>query len=266
MFTAKEYALPATLDEAYKILTARNTNCIVGGCAWLQMGKRRMNTAVDLSMIGLDFIREDEESITIGAMTSYRSVELSPVLNQYFNGMLGKAVAPIIGTQFRNSVTVGGSVYARFGFSDFLTPLLALDTEVELYREGRVSLAEFMTMPYKKDILVKIIIKKDQRQLSYQMLRNAEADFPIVNLAVSKIGASLRVTVGARPMKVVIAKQTSEYLSACDGMLTEQMVEVAAKILATEVEFKSNMRASAEYRLKIARVLFVRALKEVGAC
>ena len=26
MFTAKEYAMPQNLDEAYKILTAKNTN------------------------------------------------------------------------------------------------------------------------------------------------------------------------------------------------------------------------------------------------
>ena len=80
MFTAKDYAMPQTLDEAYKVLTARNTNHIVAGCAWLRMGNKRINTAVDLSEVGLDFIRDNGETIEIGAMTSYRSVETSSIL------------------------------------------------------------------------------------------------------------------------------------------------------------------------------------------
>ena len=59
-------------------------------------------------------------------MTSYRSVETCDILKKYFNGVIADSVSSIIGTQFRNTVTVGGSVYGRFGFSDFLTPLLAL--------------------------------------------------------------------------------------------------------------------------------------------
>ena len=53
MFTAKDYAMPQSVEEAYEILTARKTNYIVAGCAWLRMGSRRINTAVDLFLIGL---------------------------------------------------------------------------------------------------------------------------------------------------------------------------------------------------------------------
>lgn len=34
MFTAKDYAMPQSLEEAYEVLTARKTNHIVAGCAW----------------------------------------------------------------------------------------------------------------------------------------------------------------------------------------------------------------------------------------
>ena len=114
MFTAQAYAMPQNVDEAYQILTAKNTNCILGGCAWLRLGQRRIHTAVDLSACGLDFIREDEAHIEIGAMTSYRKVETDPIILGNFSGVLSRAVAPIIGTQFRNTVTVGGSVFSRF--------------------------------------------------------------------------------------------------------------------------------------------------------
>ena len=82
MFTAKDYAMPQSLEEAYEALTARKTNHIVAGCAWLRMGSKRINTAVDLSDVGLDYIRDTGEAIEIGAMTTYRSVETSSLLQE----------------------------------------------------------------------------------------------------------------------------------------------------------------------------------------
>jgi len=266
MFTAKEYVIPANIDEAYKALMARNTNYIVGGCAWLRLGNRRMTTAVDLSACGLDFIRETEDAVEIGAMTSYRTVETSPVLRALFGGCVARCVEPIIGTQFRNTVTVGGSVFGRFGFSDFLTPLLALDTYVVLYKAGAVPLSEFMNMSYRaKDIIVRIVIKKNGAKASYQHFRNSQSDFPVVNLALSKTGEKCVVTVGARSAKAMVAEMTSEYLSGADWSDEEALIEKAQSLIE-EVPFTSNMRASAEYRRHICKVLLKRAIREVAAC
>ena len=52
MFTIREYAMPETLDEAYTILKSRKGNQILGGCAWLRLGKKRINIAVDLTKYG----------------------------------------------------------------------------------------------------------------------------------------------------------------------------------------------------------------------
>ena len=105
-------------------------------------------------------------------------------------------------------------MFSRFGFSDFLTPLLALETSVVLHAGGTLPLETFMNMPYKKDILEKIVINKNGAEVSYQMLRNAEADFPIVNLAAAKTADTVKVTVGARSGKAVIAAETSAYLTS----------------------------------------------------
>lgn len=270
MFTIREYAIPETLEDAYKILKSRQGNQILGGCAWLRLGKKRINIAIDLSKCGLDYIREDEEKIEIGAMTSYRSVETSDILKKYFNGVIADSVSSIIGTQFRNTVTVGGSVYGRFGFSDFLTPLLALNTFVVLYKKGSVPLEEFMAMPYEKDIIEKIIIMKDGRKASYQMFRNSRADFPILNLAVSKaVDGDYRVTVGARGPKAVRAEQTAAFLTekmAAGTEDMESMLQQAGDILVSEVAFTDNMRASAEYRKLLSGVLLGKAVREVEAC
>ena len=53
MFTIREYAMPETLDEAYTILKSRKGNQILGGCAWLRLGKKRINIAVDLTNVVL---------------------------------------------------------------------------------------------------------------------------------------------------------------------------------------------------------------------
>ena len=53
------------------------------------------------------------------------TVETYPVFNQYFNGVLPKSVSQIMGVQFRNIATVGASVYAKYGFSDLITPLFS---------------------------------------------------------------------------------------------------------------------------------------------
>lgn len=134
-----------------------------------------------------------------------------------------------------------------------------------LYKAGAVALADFMKMPYKKDIIEKIVIKKNGAKASYQMLRNAEADFPIVNLALSKTDGNVRVTVGARSGKAVIAERTSVWLSEnCADLKSEAVIQKAQALLEEEVAFSTNMRASSEYRCAMAKVLLSRAILEVA--
>ena len=42
-----------------------------------------------------------------------------------------ESLCHIVGVQFRNCATVGGSIYGRYGFSDVLTMFLGMDTWVE---------------------------------------------------------------------------------------------------------------------------------------
>ena len=64
-------------------------------------------------------------------------------LSHYTEGAVKDAFRHIVGVQFRNLATVGGSLFGRFGFSDVLTLLLALDCDVELYKGGIMSIQEF---------------------------------------------------------------------------------------------------------------------------
>ena len=99
---------------------------------WMKMARNTVGTAIDLCRLGLDAIEETEEAFSIGAMVALRQLETHPGLNAYTCGAAARAVQDIIGVQFRNMATVGGSIWGRFGFSDVLTLFLAMDSYVEL--------------------------------------------------------------------------------------------------------------------------------------
>lgn len=246
------------------MLTSNKKSTVLGGCAFLKLGSKKIDTAIDLSKLNLQYIKELDDCIEIGAMTTFRDLETNPILNKLFNGVLPKSVSKIIGVQFRQVVTVGASVYSKYGFSDLITVLLALDTEVELYHGGRMSLQTFLDGTYTKDILTKIYIAKSERQAAYQDLRNSASDFPILNVAVSKLGAQWRVVIGARPTRATIAKEASAQLAAAD--LTAEKIELVADLATTEVSFGSNMGGSVAYRQAICKVLVKRAIMEVAQC
>lgn len=261
MFTLQDLVQPETIDSAYDILMQKKSNTVLGGCAFLRMGAKRIGTAIDLSRLNLDYIKEKDDYVEVGAMTTFREFETHPIFKKYFNGVLGKAVENIIGVQFRNIVTVGATVFSKYGFSDFITALLSLDTEVELYHGGRITLEEFLNRPYEKDLLLRIFIKKNARRAAYENLRNSISDYPILNAAVSNLDNNWTIVVGARPGIAAIAKEASLRLSK--KVLTEEDIEKAAHIAAEELSFGSNMRGSAQYRKALCKVLVKRAIMGV---
>jgi len=264
VFTLVDLVQPDNLADAYQILSDKRNNTILGGCAFLKMGSKRIGTAIDLSNLKLSYIKEQAGFIEIGAMTSLRELETHKLLIECFNGVLPKSVYNIIGVQFRNCVTVGASVYAKYGFSDLITALLALDTEVELYKSGRMPLIDFLNKPKEKDILVRLWVRIDNRKATYLNLRNSASDFSVLNVAVSRLGDQWTVVVGARPGKAVIATSASAVLAK--GDLSVEEIENVAKEAAEELTFGTNMRGTAEYRKALCQVLVKRGIMEVLQC
>ena len=257
MFTIKNYVVAESLEQAYELNQKKN-NVILGGTAWLKMGNRNIQTAIDLSNLGLDIIEEDDESFKIGCMCTLRQLEVDKNLNSYFDGAIEKSLIHIVGVQFRNCATIGGSVYSRFGFSDVLTCLLALDTYVELYKGGIIPLEVYKDMDYDTDVLVRIIIKKDKRRVSYLTMRNSATDIPTLAIAVSKKNLTWNVVIGARAQRAILIDGT-EFLS---DIPTEEEKNNLISHIVNNVKFQSNMRASMEYRVLLAKTLVLRAINE----
>lgn len=256
MFTADKYVMVNDLEEAYQLNQARNAT-IIGGMLWLKMSKRKVKTVIDLSQLGLNTIEETEEEFCIGCMTTLRQLELHSGLNETFQGGFKKAVEHIVGVQFRNTATIGGSVFGRYGFSDVLTMLMTLDSYVELYKGGIVPLETFAQMPYDKDVLVRIIVKKNHAKVSYLTQRLSETDFPILACGVARSSEGWKVAVGARPKKAMLVP------CELSQEPTRDEIETFKNTVANEVPFASNMRGSAEYRKVLSSVLVGRAIEEV---
>ena len=193
---------------------------------------------IGLSGLGLDQIEENEEEFRIGCMCSLRQLELHEGLNRYFDGVFRECTRWIVGTQFRNGATVGGSIFGRFGFSDILTCMMVLDTYVELYKGGTVSLEEFAQMKYSRDILVRIIIKKDGRKAAYVSQRRSKTDFPLIAVAAAKKEDMWYISVGARPSKAALVSRPVQ--TGCE--ISDQ-----AKEAVSLFSFGSNLRGSADY-------------------
>ena len=155
------------------------------------------------------------------------------------------------------------SIFSKYGFSDLITALLALDTEVELYKGGRMSLDDFLKRPYEKDILTRVFIKNNQRKASYQDLRNSASDFPILNVAVSCLDNEWNIAVGARPQTATIALKASRELS---NYTSYETIEHVSNLVSEEIHFGTNERGSAKYRQAMCKVLVKRAIMEVLEC
>lgn len=265
MLKIKEYVKADSLEEAYE-LNQKKSSRVLGGMVWMKMMNRSVGTAIDLSGLGLDTVEETEDEFVIGCMTSLRTLETHAGINTYTDNAVRKSLRHIVGVQFRNCATVGGSIYGRFGFSDVLTMFLALDSYVELYKGGRISMEEFSKRKADRDILVNIIVKKHSQKSVYVSQRNAKTDFPVLACAVCLDEEGVRLSIGARPGRAVLLKETADTpvnkkISTEEwNRQAERLAEKAAKTITTG----SNMRASGEYRTHLVYVLTKRALLAAG--
>jgi CO/xanthine dehydrogenase FAD-binding subunit len=216
--------------------------------------------------VGISDIYEEDGYIVVGAMARLANMQFHDLIMNYANGYLYDAISQIWSVQLRNIATVGGTVVPKWGFSDFITAVLALPSEVEFYKAGRIKLEDFLKNPTpKKDIMTKLLIKKENRKATFKFMRNSVYDFSIVNVAVSaKVdGEKLtdwRIAVGARPGVAALAENAMKILNESHD---EESIEKAVNVMKEELKFGDDFRWSGEYRKEVAGALMKRAIGEV---
>lgn len=257
--SVRAYHKPASLAEAADLLAADPKAAIIGGGAFLRLGGRSYETAIDLFDAGLDYVRETDDGLELGAMATFRRLETDPLTVGYADGLLVRAVERIVGVQMRNIVTVGGTVFGRYAFSNLTTALLALGADVVLHVGGRMSLEAFLaSRPARGDMLAAVRLPCDPGRAAWRDLTRVRNDYAVLNVAVVR-GDTSRVVVGARPG---LAQLCPDAAAIVDAGGDDAPARAGAAAVA-ELDFGDDLRASADYRREICGVLVSRAVEEV---
>ena len=193
-----------------------------------------------------------EPYITLGKVARLKVKEVTKI------GAFRESVRHIVGVQFRNVATVGGSIWGRFGFSDVMTIFRALGAKVELHHAGMMDLDDFVKLPRKtRDILVAVIVPKNVKGVVYVSQRNQSTDFPVLTCAVAKRADGYAAAIGATPHLAEVVVVPERELSE----LSDEQMDAFAGQVCDEIRFGSNMRAGAAYRKTVCRVLVRRAMQ-----
>lgn len=252
----KEYIKPDSIKEAYALNNSNKKAVLIAGGAYLRLQKREVPLAIDLSELGLDYIIEENNYLKIGAMTTLRTIEVNSDCKKEINGILSDMVKQIGSLQLRNIVTIGGSICGKYSFSDILPTLIALNTSLQFYKAGELSIQDFLEGELKNDILLEIII--DLNQIGkVKFFKKTYKEYSLINVALVKQGGNYRIAVGARPGRGAYAKLSSKFLT------TEGDIDKACEILVDELPFKDDYRVSGDYRKNLAKSLLREAYKEL---
>ena len=262
------------MTEACKfLLEYEDSRVIAGGTDLLVEKNPRIRYLVDISKLNLDFIEVDDEHIRIGACTSFRRIEKDNALKNQPYSSLVEAARTIGGVAIRNQATIGGNLCNAVPSADSPPPLMVLDSKVKIVSpEGEriVPIENFFEYVRKTDlrrgeIVTEIQIPKPRTRsgTSFIKLGRAADDISVVNVAARVTlgdGRELwdaRLVLGAVAPVPLRAKKAEEQLMR-EGI--ESISEVA-RVAAGEARPISDVRASAEYRRDMCRVLSERALK-----
>ena len=271
---AFDYFRPQTLEEAVRLLArhGEEAKVLAGGHSLIPAMKLRLaqpSTIVDIGRIAdLNYIREENAKIAIGAMTTHYEIESSAMLRS--KCPLLTEVAPQIGdVQVRNRGTVGGSLVHADPAADWPAAMLALEAEMELVGpDGRRTVkagdffVEMMQTAVKpNEILCEIRVPPTAKSVAYVKFAQKASGFAIAGVAAVVDNLKKAVQVGVAGVAAKPYRATEVETALRGKLLNRDAVREAASKAAEGVEPLNDMHASGEFRLHLARVNARRALE-----
>ncbi len=265
---------PTTVRQAVRLLHNPRARAVAGGTDLALLRDRSIRFLVDLTHLGLDHIRRDARGCSIGAGCTMASLENSAVVRRLANGILAQAASTCGSVQIRNVATIGGNLAHGSSAADTATPLLAMDAAVVLQMprgRKRISLQEFFDLPHTRmsgGLLLEIFVPRINGRAgwSFQKFGRTETDISVVNaaagLGVARDGtcAWARLALGAVAPTPIRATAAESLLAG--RAITAKVLDDAAGAVMREVQPITDLRASADYRRELSRVLARRALRE----
>jgi carbon-monoxide dehydrogenase medium subunit len=277
-----EYFDPKTLEEAVSLLQkhGEDAKILAGGQSLMPLLSMRMarpEALIDLSRVReLEYIRETDGALAIGAMTSKREVERSELV-QRRQPLLHAATVLVAHPQIRNRGTVGGSMAHADPAAEYPAVALVLDAELRAVGpdgERTIGAEDFFqsyltTALQPAEVLteVRFPVLADGAGWAFREVSRRQGDFAMAGAAVTlsaedsgrcKAARIVLFGVGPTPIRARGAEQM-----LVGEALGEAILEAAGRRASDDLdEPLSDVHASAEFRRHLARVLTRRALAE----
>ena len=268
-----EYRRADAVDDAIQALSGDpDAKILAGGHSLLPLMRVRLSrpsTLVDISRIqDLKYVKEDGDTVAIGAGTRHHDVANSEALRK-FCPIVPFAAAQIGDPQVRHVGTIGGSVAHADPASDMPSVLVALDAEMVVRGPGgirNIPATGFFKGLFEPDlatdeVLTEIRVPKTAgRGWSYLKFHRRAQDWALVGvaaLAQNGAGPSVALTnMADRPLR---AAGVEEALAAGAD------AAAASERAADGTSPPTDAFASAEYRGELVKVLVRRAIEEAQA-
>ena len=273
---------PNSLEEALTLLDqyGEDARVMSGGTALVVMMKQSLVMAEHLvslhSVPGLNYIRQEDDGLHIGALTKQRQVETSELVREHAP-LLAQVYSRVATVRIRNQATVGGGLAHGDPAQDPPPGLLVLDAKVRIVSgngERTVPISDFFYDYYETtiqpgEILKEIIVPeqpKDARAVYLRYAPQTVDDYPTVSVAAlglvkDGVCRDVRVALGAASSTAIRATDVEKALQDHQG--TEEAIRQAAEAVAGQVNPMDDFRGSADYKRDMAVVFTRRALEQV---
>ena len=278
-----DYYAPGSLSEAVALLREHGDEAklLAGGQSLIPAMRFRLAlplVLIDLNRIaGLEYIREDNGHLAIGAMTREVMLEESDTVDRTYP-MLADAAQVIADPVVRNRATVGGNIAHADPANDHPAVMLAYNAEVIALGPGgtrAILIDDFFTGLFENalaqdEILTEIRIPRPGANSggAYVKMERKVGDYAVSAVAVqltmdgetctaARIGLT---NVSSTPMRARNAEQ-----AIVGQQITDEVLEAAGKAAAAECTPSPDLRGSADYKRDLTRVLTKRAIRKAVA-
>ncbi|MFC1846064.1 FAD binding domain-containing protein [Chloroflexota bacterium] len=271
---------PNSINEAISILNSYGKDAKICAGVTDLINLMRTQAVTPKYIVFLDRIKEldyieynEEDGLRIGALTTYSTVESFNIIRDNYL-LLHEAICQVGSVQIRNKATVCGNICRASPSADTASPLLALNANIKIANPSQTRIMpidSFFTGPGEtvlknNEILVGIQVSKLPMNTGTAFLKSTRVavDLAKVNVAVvltvkENICENVRIALGAVAPSPIRAEKAEAMLKG--KKLADKLIEEAAEIAAHETKCISDLRAPAEYRMELAKVLVKRALK-----
>ena len=282
LFRPTQYFKPTSVEEAVKLLAryGEKGSFIAGGTDVLVMKDPQIEALIDITDLGLNYIKSDGQGLRIGAATILADIEISPVLSKGPYHIVARAAHEIGTPQIRNLGTIGGNICSAVPSADSAPVLLVLDATLNIAGptgERSMDITDFFQDVRRNaldrgELLTEIQLPTFPAYTGTAFIKKgrvATADLAVVNVAVRLTMAAdntcqdVRIALGAVAPTPLRARKAEAMLRG--ERPQEELLEQVADCASGEIKPIGDVRSSAEYRMTLSRILVERALKEAVA-